>query len=274
MNLDQYFLKWNNFHKNISTSFRELRKEIDFSDVTLVCGDNQQIDAHRVILATASPFFQSILQKSKHSHPMIYLRGVNAIDMKSVVDFIYNGETSVNVDELENFLALAGDLQLRGISDSISKNTDEPKNKFMKKESDQITENYETLSTTYLGDIGLKMDISEKDQFETPIILIEKPLDERILNHNPIRSNSTPETLDIDINGMMEKIQGSKQWECNVCGKISKDKYIMTRHVEYKHVEAITHLCPQCDAIFRTRQGLKVHTNKLHTKEEDIIKSS
>ena len=160
MNLDKYFLKWNNFHKNISTSFQELRKEIDLSDVTLVCGDNQQIDAHKVILATASPFFLSILQKSKHPHPIIYLRGVSVIDMRSVVDFIYHGETSVNVDELENFLALAGDLQLRGISDSISKNTDEPKINFIKKETDQITENNETLSTTYLGDIGWKMKIS------------------------------------------------------------------------------------------------------------------
>jgi hypothetical protein len=33
---DKFCLRWNDFHDNISGTFRELRKENDFFDVTLV----------------------------------------------------------------------------------------------------------------------------------------------------------------------------------------------------------------------------------------------
>ena len=46
-------LQWNDFETNISSAFRDLKEEKDFSDVTLVCAD-QQVEAHRVILAEAS----------------------------------------------------------------------------------------------------------------------------------------------------------------------------------------------------------------------------
>ena len=43
--------------------------------VTLQAGtpmaDGHQIEAHKVILAASSPFFQAILKKNKHSHPLI-----------------------------------------------------------------------------------------------------------------------------------------------------------------------------------------------------------
>ena len=33
-------LQWNNFQSNASTTFKALRNESDFADVTLVCEDN------------------------------------------------------------------------------------------------------------------------------------------------------------------------------------------------------------------------------------------
>ena len=50
--------------------------------VTLHAGtpmaDGHQIEAHKVILAASSPFFQAILKKNKHTHPLIYLRGMKS----------------------------------------------------------------------------------------------------------------------------------------------------------------------------------------------------
>ena len=50
--------------------------------VTLQAGapmaDGHQIEAHKVILAASSPFFQAILKKNKHTHPLIYLRGMKS----------------------------------------------------------------------------------------------------------------------------------------------------------------------------------------------------
>ena len=63
----------------------------DFTDVTLACEDGKQVEAHKVILASSSPFFQSILKKNKHIHPLIYMRGVKSDDLLAIVDFLYSG---------------------------------------------------------------------------------------------------------------------------------------------------------------------------------------
>ena len=44
-------VRWNDFKDNINSSFRGLRVENDFADVTLACEDGEQLKAHRVILA-------------------------------------------------------------------------------------------------------------------------------------------------------------------------------------------------------------------------------
>ena len=72
---EKFCLKWNDFQQNIVASYKDLRKHFDFSDVTLVCEEDNQIEAHRIILTTSSPFFKAVLRKNMHSHPMIYTRG-------------------------------------------------------------------------------------------------------------------------------------------------------------------------------------------------------
>ena len=58
---EKFFLKWNDFQQNISKAFGSLREDIDFSDVTLLCEDDQHIEAHRVILTASSSLFQNLL---------------------------------------------------------------------------------------------------------------------------------------------------------------------------------------------------------------------
>jgi hypothetical protein len=88
---EKFSLKWNEFQSNISTSFLELREHEEFFDITLACYDDQQIEAHKVVLAACSPFFRNILRKNKHSHPLLYMRGISRTDLMLVMDFIYYG---------------------------------------------------------------------------------------------------------------------------------------------------------------------------------------
>ena len=78
-------LKWNDFQENISTTIATLKDACDFSDVTLVCEDGNQVDAHKIILSSSSPFFQNLFKKNKHSHPLIYMRGMKVEDLLGVV---------------------------------------------------------------------------------------------------------------------------------------------------------------------------------------------
>ena len=88
-------LQWNDFKDNTNLEFTNLRQDQDFSDVTLACEDGQQVTAHKVILASSSPFFQRILRQNKHPHPLIFMRGVKSEDLSAIVDFLYSGEANV-----------------------------------------------------------------------------------------------------------------------------------------------------------------------------------
>ena len=114
-------LQWNDFKENIANSFGELKEDRDFTDVTLVCEDGQQLEVHKVILASSSPFFWNILKKHKHPNPLIYMRGLKSEDLRAIVDFLYNGEANVFQENLNSFLALAEELRLKGLMDRSSR---------------------------------------------------------------------------------------------------------------------------------------------------------
>lgn len=129
---DKFCLKWNDFQDNIVRAHSDLRNDKDFYDVSLVCG-GETFKAHRVILAACSPAFRDMIRwqlqeveqegkrpnfpprESPHHHPVLYLRGVRKGDVAALLDFMYHGEASLPEDDLEDFLATAEDLQVRGL---------------------------------------------------------------------------------------------------------------------------------------------------------------
>jgi len=126
---DNFCLRWNDFAENVSGAFKELRTESDFFDVTLACTDSgsKTLQAHKVILSACSNFFKSTFRQqtnaNKHPNPYIYLRGVTYTDLTSILDFIYNGEVNVAQEDLNSFLAVAEELQIKGLT-----NRDTPAN--------------------------------------------------------------------------------------------------------------------------------------------------
>merc|ERR1712012_1526143 len=115
MSSDKFCLKWNDFEANISGAFRELREDKDFFDVTLAC-DDEQINAHKVILSACSPFFKNILRRNPHQHPLLYMKGVSYSNLQAVLNSMYHGEVNVAQDELNTFLAVAEDLRVKGLT--------------------------------------------------------------------------------------------------------------------------------------------------------------
>ena len=88
---DSFCLQWNEFGSSLTKSLRSIRSERDFFDVTLACEDNQ-IFAHKLILAASSPFFRKILKANPHNHPLLYLKGVKYKELMSILEFLYMGQ--------------------------------------------------------------------------------------------------------------------------------------------------------------------------------------
>ena len=119
---DNFCLRWNDFEANVSTAFRGLRVKNRYFDVSLAVSDVPDskvkvVQAHKVILAACSPFFDSLLSTStvqSNSNPVIFLRGIQLNDLYRVLDFVYHGEVNVAQDDLNSFLAVAEDLKIKG----------------------------------------------------------------------------------------------------------------------------------------------------------------
>lgn len=121
-------LRWEEFGSHFSSSFKDLRSQDggdSFFDVSLAVSDQDHtIQAHKVILSTCSPFFRSVLAKQAAAsgplagllHPVIYLRGITARDLRNILDFMYNGEVNVAQQDLDAFLAVAEDLKIKGLT--------------------------------------------------------------------------------------------------------------------------------------------------------------
>jgi len=128
MSSEKFCLRWNDFESNISSAFKDIRDEKEFFDITIACED-EQLQAHKVILSACSPFFKNVLRRNQHQHPLLYLKGVSFRDMESVLNFMYHGEVNVAQDDLNSFLQVAEDLRVKGLTQTNSGNVaSEPKN--------------------------------------------------------------------------------------------------------------------------------------------------
>ena len=246
-------LQWNDFKENATSSFGSLREDNDFADVTLACEDGKQFEAHKVILASSSPFFQDILRRNKHPHPLIYMRGMTSDDLLAIVDFLYRGEANVFQENLDSFLAVAEELQLKGLMGKTDK----------KVQDFEVAEKY--LPSTFSPAIKTNSKIS-KTAFKVSTI------------HNPVENGTLaiPSTFSGDLEELEERVQSMMEKSqnkyangrhlaviCKVCGKEGIGANIKD-HIEANHLEGIIIPCNLCDKTFRSRPSLKMHKIRQH----------
>ena len=91
------------------------------------------MESHKVVLSSSSPVFQKMLKGNKHNHPLIYMRGLKSENLFAILDFLYCGEASVYQENLDSFLAIAEELQLKGLVGNVKHeeafNREQPENK-------------------------------------------------------------------------------------------------------------------------------------------------
>jgi len=248
-------LQWNDFRENVNSAFGSLRNDKEFTDLTLACEDGQQMEAHKVILASSSPFFQKILQKSKHPHPLIYLRGYQSKDFVSILDFLYFGEANVYQEDLNSFLAIAEEIQLKGLTAQTTTELIE------EQENPNHNRNDEAKKSTSRQMMNLK---ANAPNTSTSVAI-------------PSEMSADLKALDVKVKSMMEKgqkmIPDGKQANgtpkqaisriCKVCGKEGLMNVILY-HIESNHLEGICIPCGLCDKTFSSRNALNCHKNKSH----------
>ena len=237
---EKLWLQWNDFQDIVKSAFGHLRASTDFVDVTLACEDGQQIEAHKMILAASSPFFQRILKSNKHSHPLIYMKGMKTDDLTAIVDFLYFGEANVYQENLDKFLAIAEELQIKGLAGSkYEAEQRKPKEKYDAESKLSSPKKQQTLKeTTY-----------DSDKAKSNVLALPK---------TSVLSAADLQELDETVKAMMEPSENVIQCGklqvrakiCKVCGKEGHTTDIM-RHIEAFHLDGVSIHCNFCDKILR-----------------------
>ena len=290
--MDNYHLQWRDFETNIKQSFKELREEQLHFDVTLAC-DDHQLSAHKIVLSTGSKFFKDIFKNSTHSNPFIYLKGVKGAQLEALVEFMYNGETSIAQKDLSKFLSNAQELDVKGLQNSDNKKPETSKQlsieetvrhvinvdeKSMKGEKSmncvsgapsiidplqqhQNDNSIEPISESFNYDNS----IIEEDDPDGSFEVLADPFGFRNsigkADENYVMHDDTMD-LDLQIEQLLERKDGL--WRCTICGKEARLKGNMKMHAE-THIRGLSHICQTCSKSFSTRSSLKNHCYKAHS---------
>ena len=78
-------MKWDAYSDHLRGMLHEMMKSEELTDVTLVCDDKIQFNAHKIILSGCSYVFKSIMKDLPHVSSVIYLRGIQHQEMESIL---------------------------------------------------------------------------------------------------------------------------------------------------------------------------------------------
>ena len=267
---NQLHLKWNNFGDNLISLVKEFRDDQDFHDATLLCEDGVMIPANKFLMSCCSQFFRFVFKKTLQANVVIYLKGVQSSHMKSILDFIYYGQTNVNENQLSVFLQSANDLKICGL---VENNKRGNLTRHLKKNSDNSEE--AVTESDPLTDLEIK---SETDnESPPPNMITEVDIGVDPLNHPDERKRIKAQnyTSDSDVNQYLEKVicqqrlekmekrqSGIASFCCTICGKAFGYKHVLENHIE-THSDN-SYPCEICQKTFKTRNSLKSHLSQKH----------
>ena len=213
------------------------------------------------------------MTKTKHQHPLLYIKGVKINHLEAIVDFIYNGEVNVAQDDLNILLETAKDLEVKGLSEKKAKSTNdlfgENKNEAIIKESGP---DLERLMNDYNKQL-LEYDVKDTEQGKKQAEVEDK-----------FYENYDTEHFDMDreAEALMERVSepnGTHIWRCKICSKDNSDKARIKRHVKGNHIKKTEPVKQEAkysisfkegESVFGTEEDFQYKVLSLMDKEEGL----
>ena len=240
--MEKFCLNWNDFKQNASSAFNQLRNDKDLIDVTLVSEEGEHILAHKIVLSSSSDFFKDLFKKANHTNPLIFLSGFDSKVLTAVLDYIYNGSVYLHHEEIDVFLESAKKLKIHGLNQKLAEENIESTL------VESVVENSILTGKSYQKKVNSNTTIPQENtcnKQESKVATIDSQIETKVSSYDDL----------------IENIRDG--WKCKSCGKTTKTKGNMTLHVEI-HMDGLSFQCSSCTMIFRSRNHLNVHKNRIH----------
>jgi len=294
-----YEVTWPEFSSNRTSYLYEQVKQNNFVDVTIVF-DDEEMSAHKVVLASSSSFFQRVLERSTHPNPMLYLKGVEKRLFSHLLEFIYLGEVSLPDADFDKFLQMARDLKIKGLlmenpgveeidqgsyaledesvtlkDDSYIDNQETPKKQEQRKSIDtpfvalkersdsKVIKEDKSYSKVMKEDKSYSRVLKEERSYQS--IISEEKIDEETGDYD--LSDPVSAEIYAKVSALLVTTPEGF-WVCNECRYGSKSKVNVMEHAE-GHIQGVVHKCKQCNKVFTKKQTLRTHRNKCSAAKQN-----
>ena len=254
---ENFNVTWHNYTDHLREMLEEMHFDDSFADVTLVTDDKRQLKAHKNILSACSSVFKEILHiNTNDNHPVIYLRGIQHSEMKSILKFIYSGESNFHEERMDEFLLVAKNLGIKELGNNAEVG-----------DSVVSAENYDNVSTGNVSDDKVVFDdipssqealpheYSQEEQIITsPIIPLVEP------SVSPEGSSQGEENLSDNVR---KRRHEGVRYDCDHCDKQFKRQDRLHHHIKSAH-EGVKYVCNQCGHKATRQSDLKNHIKTIH----------
>ena len=233
--------RWKTSHKDyFLQSLPELFASHELSDVVLVCEDNSQFKAHKLVLRAFSEVFKGIFANNLSSS-VVFLRGVKSELMEALLTLLYLGETTISSESVPEFLSFAGSLKISELTDlhnnmkeEMKEDADvknEPLNVNLDEETNMTNQRY--TAQDILKKMEARFNAVEQNQFPKENDQILQPQYKFQKVQCPkckvwFRSTKIMENH-------FQKYHNNKTYSCSFCNFQSKRADIMVEHGEATH---------------------------------------
>merc|ERR1712243_230335 len=226
---EQFNLNWHTYSDHLKEMMQNLMQSNESTDVTLLCEDKTRFKAHKFVLKACSPVFQSIINDlPQNEGSVVYLRGVFAPEMKSILQFMYLGRATFYPDRMNEFINIAKSLEIKEISKDVKSELEDISQ--VHDNSDLIQSIHENTNKSEIKVHEGKL-IMEEDKFSETTKITSK--------------------------------HSSGQYPCNKCDKLFVQKKSLNRHTMIAH-EGIRYSCKKCNKTYGQNFDLVRHIQAIH----------
>ena len=269
-----------NLPKLLLKELKDILVKKTFSDVTLVSEDDGQFRAHKMILVSVSPIFRSLLSDN-NDHQKVHLQGIKSVVLENLLQFMYQGETLIQHEDINDFLTTARHLKLKEFAEDRTPDSlnFESNNPIKEEETKQLCYTSDSAALEQFLDDSEKLEVKEKTETEEESdqkddtkdeFIKERDLKEPLKDEKALALTSTPEKV------IKKKRRKTKvdPLSCNLPSTPEKAeilKKMTRRNRRNSKLNPVTgelvqnqYKCKVCDAPYQTAVGLMFHTKAKH----------
>lgn len=228
-------------------------------DVTIYCDDGQ-VNAHKLVLAASSTYFRNLFSRMNNAfhYPIILLREMPVNDLKTIIQFIYNGEVNVPHNRVDSLMRCANYLSIDGMASSANS-----LNAILASSSTSSLSSHPALLTAHSGPNSNTIDNTTSThlnkihpQYSASQANCKQSRGHSSRSNHTSSSNSNHHNLNTTDNSTNSN---KPKHTCQICLKTFTHGFTLKRHQKLHSQNRITISCDVCSKSYSCKDSFLRH---------------